>query len=143
MKPTEKKADEGAGTKVEAKSEVKPPAAPGKAAEIKPAPAEKKQAEAKTEPANKEVKPAPAKQEGIFYVQIGAVNDKEAADGFAQRIGKLGYPAIVLMPLAQDKKPVYRIRIGPYESKKDAADAQDKIAADLKKKKTDFFVVKG
>lgn len=122
VKPTEKKADDGAGAKVETKSEVKPPTAPGKPAEVKP---------------------APAKQEGIFYVQIGAVNDKEAADGFAQKVGKLGYPTIVLMPLAQDKKPVYRIRIGPYESKQDAADAQDKIGADLKKKKTDFFVVKG
>jgi cell division septation protein DedD len=128
-KPAETKTDDKAGAKVEAK----PPAAP----------AEKKPADAKTEPAKKEAKPAATQQEGIFYVQIGAVNDKEAADGFAQKVGKLGYPAIVLMPLAQDKKPVFRIRIGPYESKQDAADAQDKIAADLKKKKTDFFVVKG
>jgi len=132
-KPAETKTDDKAGAKVETKSEAKPPTAP----------AEKKPAEAKTEPAKKEAKPAAARQEGIFYVQIGAVNDKEAADGFAQKVGKLGYPALVLMPLAQDKKPVYRIRIGPYESKQDAADAQDKIAADLKKKKTDFFVVKG
>jgi septal ring-binding cell division protein DamX len=133
VKPAETKTDDKAGAKVEAKSEAKPPAAP----------AEKKPAEAKTEPAKKEAKPAEAQQEGIFYIQIGAVNDKEAADGFAQKVEKLGYPTIVLMPLAKDKKPVYRIQIGPYESKQAAADAQDKIAADLKKKKTDFFVVKG
>ncbi|MDP2915254.1 MAG: SPOR domain-containing protein [Candidatus Aminicenantes bacterium] len=129
VKPAEKKSNEGSGAKVETKSEVKPPTAPGKPAEVKPAPDEKKL--------------AAAKQEGIFYVQISAVNNKEAADGFAQKVEKLGYPTIVLMPLAQDKKPVYRIQIGPYESKQDAADAQDKIAVDLKKKKTDFFVVKG
>lgn len=129
IQPTQGQATQLQANPAETKTEVKP--------------TEKKPVEAKTEPAKKEAKPAAAKQEGIFYVQIIAVNDKEAADGFAQKVEKLGYPTIVLMPLAQDKKPVYRIRIGPYESKQDAADAQDKIAADLKKKKTDFFVVKG
>jgi len=126
-RPADKKADDKSGAKVDSKAEVKPPA-----------PAEKKADEAKTPG-----KPAAVKQEGIFYVQIGAVNDKEAAEGFAQKVEKLGYPTIVLMPLAKDKKPVYRIRIGPFESKQDAANAQEKIAADLKKKTTDFFVVKG
>jgi cell division protein FtsN len=143
-KPAETKTDDKAGAKVKAKSEAKPPTAPGgKPAEVKPAPEEKKPVESKAEPAKKPGPPAAAKKEGIFYVQIGAVNDKEAADGFAQKVGKLGYPALVLMPLATDKRPVYRIRIGPYENKQNANDAQEKIAADLKKKKTDFFVVKG
>lgn len=125
--PTQKTAE------AETKTEAKPA---GQKTEEKAAPDEKK-------PADKEAKPAAAKQEGIFYVQIGAVNDKEAADGFAKKVEGLGYPTLVLLPLPKDKKPVYRIRIGPYATKQDADAAQDKIAVDLKKKKTDFFVVKG
>jgi len=141
--PAEKKAVDKAGAKADAGAVVQPPPAAPAKTETKAAPEEKKTTEAKVEPEKKEAKPAAARQEGIFYVQIGAVNDKEAADGFARKVEKLGYPTLVLMPLAADKKPVYRIRIGPYESKQEAANAQDKIATDLKKKRTDFFVVKG
>jgi len=142
--PAEKKAEDKAGAKEETGAGIKPPtAASGKSAETKAVSDEKRPAESKIEPAQKETKPTAARQEGIFYVQIGAVNDKEAADGFARKIEQLGYSTLVMKPLANDKKPVYRIRIGPYESRQEAAAAQEKIAADLKKKKTDFFVIKG
>jgi len=117
-----------------------------KSDETKPAPETKKPPEtkeSKTEPAKKAAPPATLKQEGIFYVQIGAVTDRESADVFAQKVQKLGFPAIVKLPLALDKKSIYRIQIGPYDSKSNASGAQEKVAAALKKKKTDFFVVKG
>jgi cell division protein FtsN len=133
-----------AGNKPDDKKESPP--IKEKSGETKPATETKKPAEikeSKTEPAKKAVSPATMKQEGIFYVQIGAVTDKEAADEFAQKVQKLGFPAIVKLPLASDKKSIYRIQIGPYDSKANASGAQEKIAAALKKKKTDFFIVKG
>jgi len=146
-KSADQKVGENAAVKDETGAGVKATPAAPKSVEAKTAADEKKPADtpadAKKEPAAKEGKTASSKQEGIFYVQIGAVNDKEAADGFAKKIEGLGYPALVLLPLAKDKKPVYRVRIGPYATKQDADAAQDKIAADLKKKKTDFFIVKG
>ena len=54
----------------------------------------------------------------------------------------LGFAAVVLDPLATDKKPVFRVRVGPYPSKTDAADAQAALATALNKKPADFFLVK-
>jgi len=133
----------------EAKAEGKPEekkeaaAAKEKPGEKKPATEDNKPAEAKIEPANKTAAPAVKKQEGIFYVQIGAVTDKESAEAFAQEVDSLGFPSIVMLPPPSDKRIIYRIRIGPYETLKEAQEAQTKIATALKKKKTDFFIVKG
>ncbi|MGA2585960.1 MAG: SPOR domain-containing protein [Candidatus Aminicenantales bacterium] len=143
-KPKENQTMTSAGNKPDDKKETPP--IKEKSDEMKPAMETKKPAEikeSKTEPAKKAVSPAAMKQEGIFYVQIGAVTDKEAADEFAQKVQKLGFPSIVKLPSASDKKSIYRIQIGPYDSKQNASGAQEKIAAALKKKKTDFFVVKG
>jgi DedD protein len=82
-----------------------------------------------------------AKPKGRFYVQIGAVTDKPAAKLFGERVELLGFPSLVLDPLATDRKTVFRVRIGPYETRSEADDAQGKLAAALKKKKTDFFIV--
>ncbi len=112
-----------------------------KPVEIKPTTEVEKPAEAKAEPVKKSAQPAVKKQEGIFYVQIGAIADKEAADTFAKKVDTLGFPAIVLSPRATDNKALYRVRIGPYKTKQDAQEAQAKIAAALKKKTTDFFIV--
>jgi len=117
------------------------PTAKEKPVEIKPTTEVEKSAEAKAEPVKKSAQPAVKKQEGIFYVQIGAVADKEAADTFAKKVDTLGFPAIVLAPRATDKKALYRVRIGPYKTRQDAQEAQAKIAAALKKKTTDFFIV--
>jgi cell division protein FtsN len=120
-----------------------PPPAKEKSVEIKPATEVEKPAEAKAEPAKKSAQPAVKKQEGIFYVQIGAVANKEAADTLAKKVDALGFPAIVLSPRATDNKALYRVRIGPYKTRQDAQEAQAKIAAALKKKTTDFFIVTG
>jgi len=118
-----------------------PPPAKEKPVETKPGTEVEKPAEAKAEPEKKSAQPAVKKQEGIFYVQIGAVADKDAADTFAKKVDTLGFPRIVLSPRATDNKALYRVRIGPYKTKQDAQEAQAKIAAALKKKTTDFFIV--
>lgn len=118
-----------------------PPPAKEKPVETKPRTEVEKPAEAKAEPEKKSAQPAVKKQEGIFYVQIGAVAHKEAADTFAKKVDTLGFPTIVLSPRATDNKALYRVRIGPYKTKQDAQEAQAKIAAALKKKTTDFFIV--
>ena len=87
--------------------------------------------------------PVPPAKAGTYFVQVGAVDDKAAATAFARRIEKDGFPALVLDPLGTDKKTIFRVRIGPYATKEAAEDARTKVAAALKKKKTDFFVVKG
>lgn len=94
-----------------------------------------------TEAKSKPAEAKDARPKGRFFVQIGAVTDKPAAKLFGERVELLGFPSRVLDPLATDRKTVFRVRIGPYETKAEADDAQGKLAAALKKKKTDFFVV--
>jgi cell division septation protein DedD len=96
--------------------------------------------------AKSEKKPAsqiPAYGNAPYYVQIGAVAEKAAAEAFAKRVSALGYPAMVLDPPAKDKKPFYKIRVGPWETKEAAEKKLTELATALKKKKTDFFLVKG
>jgi len=126
---------------VQPQQQQPPPTAKEKPIETKPTTEVEKPAEAKAEPTKKSAQPAVKKQEGIFYVQIGAIANKEAADTFAKKVDTLGFPVIVLSPRATDNKAFYRVRIGPYKTKQDAQEAQAKIAAALKKKTTDFFIV--
>ncbi|MHB8054858.1 MAG: SPOR domain-containing protein [Candidatus Aminicenantales bacterium] len=121
-----------AETKPAAKVETKPAAAEKKPAAIETKP--------KTEPAKTKTAAGPS---GTFYVQAGAVDTRPGAETLAQKIEGLGFRAIVLNPFAGDKKPLYRVRVGPYETKADAVSARDKLAAVLKKKPADFLIKTG
>ena len=139
--------------------ETKGSIAAGKTGEAKvlssrAAPVEKKTAEARPEdktavsPAGTAAGATPPagsqrKQEGIFYVQIAAIGDKAGAFALSNRIEKEGYPVLVLEPRPNEKKIYYRVRIGPYDTKSAAQDAQTRIADVLKKNKSTFFLVKG
>lgn len=99
-------------------------------------------AAATPEPAAK--KPSPEdKPAGGWFVQVGAVTDKPAAASFAEKLRKDGYPALLVEPMAKDKKSIFRVRVGPYVTKSQADEAKTKLTEALKKKKNDFFLVKG
>ena len=127
------------------KPAVKPEAsaAKAKAGEAKPLTETKKASETKAKPEAEKpaVKSAEAKK-AVFYIQAGALGDKDAASTYAKKLEKEGFPALVLDPLPADKKAVFRVRIGPYESKEEADAVRTKLAAALKKKTTDFFLVR-
>jgi len=136
--PAAKPEDAKPAATAAAKPAAKPKPAETKASETKPTEAAAKPAE--TKPAVEAEKKPAAK--GRFFVQVGAVADKPSAQSFADRVEKLGFTTTVLDPQATDKKQVYRVRVGPYETMAEADDAQDKVATALKKKKADFFIVK-
>jgi len=87
-------------------------------------------------------KPAAAPT-GVLFIQVAALDARASAETFARKIEALGFSVLVLDPLAGDKRTVYRVRIGPYETKAEAEAARTKLAAALKNKKTDYFIVKG
>jgi len=117
---------------------------PAPKVETKPAAAEKKPAAIETKPKTEATKTktetAPS---GTFYIQAGAVDTRPGAESIAQKIEGLGFRAIVLNPFAGDKKTVFRVRVGPYETKEAADAARTKLAGALKKKPADFFIVRG
>jgi len=125
---------------VEAVKPQPPDTAKPKTAENKP----QDKALDKTEPKPKPVEEAKAAPpSGTYYIQAGALDTRPKAETMAQKIEGLGFRAIVLNPLAGDKKTVYRVRVGPYETKESADSAKEKLAEALKRKATDFFLVKG
>ncbi|MBN1940403.1 MAG: SPOR domain-containing protein [Candidatus Aminicenantes bacterium] len=104
---------------------------------------EQNPAAAVKKPAAAEPKPKTVSPSGTYYIQAGALDTREKGETLARRIEGLSFRAIVLNPLAGDRKPVYRVRVGPYETKESAETAREKLAEALKRKTTDFFLVKG
>jgi cell division septation protein DedD len=141
--------------------QVKPDREPAAEAAEKQAPAQTeanpvkmsfipKKPEAKTQVEAKPEEPAAPAGSGrevttetknLFYVQVGALAEKQAAQETAQRFRKLGYPVVVMDPQATDKKPVFRVRIGGFITKEQAEEARARLSS-AAGKKTDFFIVR-
>jgi len=86
-------------------------------------------------------KPPTAGKKELFYIQVGAFNNRERATTFAERFKKNGYPAVILDPFPTDKKKWFRVRIGGYETKEKAEKVKNRLKSDSKKK-TDYIVIK-
>jgi DedD protein len=72
--------------------------------------------------------PAQAPALRDFAVQIAALNVRSEADAMAKRLSSKGYTAFVVTP-ADGTPSVYRVRIGPFKTRREA----DTMAAKLQK----------
>lgn len=64
-----------------------------------------------------------------YNIQIDAVMDRVSADLMVSRMRKLGYHAF-LVPTSISGKIWWRVRVGPYRTKNQALDAQDRLRAE-------------
>lgn len=64
---------------------------------------------------------SPTEKKGLYYVQVGAFNNKKSAQSFAETYKKKGYTTHILDPYPSDKRPVYRVRLGGYDTQEYAA----------------------
>ena len=83
---------------------------------------EEKAAQARSPEETKIATPkAPAKktepQTANWFVQVGAFQNNQGAQAFAEKFKKDGYNAIVLSPSSSDRSNLYRVRIGGYATK--------------------------
>lgn len=83
---------------------------------------------------------SPTIQAGLYYVQVGAFNDRPSAVRFAEQFRGRGYPVHIFDPLPSDKKPVFRVRIGGFETREQAKEANSKLTPPGKK--SDFFIIR-
>lgn len=120
----------------EAPASPKAEEAPAKKAVIpeKPAP------EPKTEPAAARQQSPPTK-DNRYYVQVGALAERQAALLAGQKFRSQGYSVTVLDPQPADKKPLFRVRIGGFSTKEEAEAVRAKLTA-AAGRKTDYFIVK-
>jgi len=85
--------------------------------------------------------PAAAEKKGQFYVQVGALAERQAAQDTAKKYRDMGYPVIVMEPQITDKKPVFRVRIGGFATREQAEAAREKLSSGAGRK-ADFFIVR-
>lgn len=86
-------------------------------------------------------KTKPPVQRNLYYIQVAALNSREAAVSFADQFKKRGYPALVLDPFTADGRPIYRVRIGGYETREEAEDVLAQLQAETNRK-IDYFIVR-
>lgn len=86
-------------------------------------------------------KKEPVVQRNLYYIQVAALNNREAANSFAEEFKKRGYPAVVFEPFPSDRRPVFRVRIGGYETREEA----EKVLNQLRSESTrqiDYFIIR-
>jgi cell division protein FtsN len=104
---------------------------------------------AKPETAKEVKKPAvpPAAQpqneetakKGLFFIQVGAFNDKQVALGSAEKFKLMGYPVLIVDPSPTINK--FRVRLGGFSTKEEALKALNKLRAESKKP-VDYFIAR-
>ena len=85
--------------------------------------------------------PTVSTERTLFYVQVGAFNRREVALTFADIFNQRGYPAIVLDSFPSDRKETFRVRIGGYTTKEEAAEVITKLQTETSRT-TDYFIIR-
>jgi cell division protein FtsN len=73
---------------------------------------------------------------------LAAFEEKKEAEDYTIEIKAAGFPLIILNPLATDKKPWYRVRIGGYATKEDAEQAVARLKSVVNKRKLDYWITR-
>jgi cell division septation protein DedD len=93
----------------------------------------------KTEP----VKPAVSTtRQNAYWIQIGAYSNQQNANTLAEEYRKKGYNAIVIDPSPTDRRKLYRVRLGGYETRALAEQARDQLAKQENKKQSDYLIIR-
>ena len=62
-----------------------------------------------------------------FAVQVAALREPVEADSIVQRLVEKGYPAYVVAPVAGAPAAVYRVRVGKFNSRREAEDVASRL----------------
>jgi cell division septation protein DedD len=111
---------------------------------LKEAPDQIQEEIASHQQAREKVEQPPVQMQGedLYFVQVGAFNDRNSALNFAETFKERGYTAVVLDPLPTDRRSVYRVRIGGYRTREDAIKVKADLAQSDPQKMRDYFVSK-
>ena len=90
--------------------------------------------------AETKVKPAPVPRSSGYYIQIGAFKNRDSAYAMAEELKDRGFPAQVFDPAPTDTNPLYKVRVGGYETRAQAEEELGKVAQAQGKQKSDYFI---
>ena len=75
-----------------------------------------------------------------FLLQAGAMKTRESADALRKRLDRRGYKTKVIHATTRTLGEVYRVRVGPFETRAEAMKAMKAIQAEMK---IDVILLKG
>jgi cell division septation protein DedD len=78
----------------------------------------------KTPAVSTQAAPSPQTSVGNYFIQVGAFSDRSSARLEAERFKKQGYNALVKEPFPRDRRPIYRVWLGGFNTR---AEAQKKL----------------
>lgn len=100
----------------------------------------------KSQPAAAEPVPAPAEktaagqQKNLYYIQVGAYSKKDGAITLASTFQKNGYPTVILDPFPTDRRAIFRVRVGGYQTREEAQRVMQALLRLTGKSSSDYFV---
>ncbi len=86
------------------------------------------------------VEPAPIPRSSGYFIQIGAFKNRDSAYVMAEELKDQGFPAQVFDPSPSDRNPLYKVRVGGYETRAQAESELEKLAEAQGKQKSDYFI---
>jgi len=97
----------------------------------------------KSKPQTQKVEKTSSPSPNLYYIQVGAYTDKNSASKIAQKYKNMGFESLVVNPLPTDRRTIYRVRIGGYETREQAQEIKEKLMARENKKSSDYFIIQG
>jgi len=96
----------------------------------------------KEEPVEK-VETTPPKSQNLYYIQVGAYSDRTSALKIAEKYSGMGIKSRIIDPYPTDRRTIYRVRIGGYETREEAEEVKKNLMEKENKKSSDYFIIKG
>jgi cell division septation protein DedD len=85
-------------------------------------------------------KPALIPRSTGYFIQIGAFKSRDSAYSVAEELKDQGFPAQVFDPAPTDRSPLFKVRVGGYETRAQAEEELAKVAQAQGKQKSDYFI---
>jgi cell division protein FtsN len=82
-------------------------------------------------------------KQNLYYIQVGAYTDKSSASKIADKYNNMGFKSLVVSPLPTDRRTIYRVRIGGYETREEAEEIKEILMEKENKKSSDYFIIQG
>jgi cell division septation protein DedD len=85
---------------------------------------------------------SPPQAQNLYFIQVGAYSNKQAALTLADNYRANGYNSVVLEPFSTDRREIYRVRLGGYATRELAQKAKQELMRIENKKASDYFIIR-
>ena len=77
----------------------------------------------------------------MFYIQVGAYQNKDGALEHAAKLKGMGFTSVVHDPRPNDRRRLFKVRVGGFRTRGEAEQALARVARSEQKQTGDYFIV--